>query len=537
MKLISNLKAIDAKAIEDYGIPGITLMETAGKYVANAVVNLLEGKTDAKVVVVCGGGNNAGDGFVCARQLAVEHQLEVTVLCMVAPEKLTGDAATNFERLTKTQVNVVLVKSMEAVQEAIGQAHVLVDALFGSGLTRPVEGMAATVIEAMNRQRQDHPIKTARTLRTISVDLPSGIDGGTGQVIGIAVEADITVTFACGKPGLFLMPGKAYAREVQVVDIGIPSKLIAEDPSRVLMTDLDWVRQMLPRRSGMAAMGHKYSFGHLLVVAGSRQMPGATVLVAEAAMRSGVGVVTLAAPNSVFERMAIPPEVLQCPLPESSNGTLDSSCIDMLMEKWQGCNAMAFGPGLGCAEETVGFFEAVLPRLVASEKPVVLDADGLNCLAAFSTQQKNPVTLTPYFVLTPHLGEAGRLMGKESAELQADLVAGARQLQEQLGCQVVLKSASSITATTDKCVWINPTGNAGMATAGSGDVLTGVLGGLLAQPSFDEPTAAALAPYLHGLAGDMAARVLTPYSMIARDITRYLPDAFKLLLQKGVARE
>lgn len=524
MKLIPNLAEIDRRTIEEYGIPGLDLMEAAG-YAIYRAVRELSGKDKARpIAVVCGGGNNGGDGYVCARLLAEKGYAHVTVIHTATSDQLPGDAKINFERLIKEYPEQVRCLyrgelGIAEVRQVIREADILVDGLFGSGLSREVAGVARDLIGQMNRNAR---------AKTVAIDLPSGIDGATGQVRGRAVLADVTVTFATGKPGLYLMPGKAYAGEVRVVDIGIPQSFIDEDDSFFHLITDQVAKEKLPKRD---PAGHKYTFGSVLVVAGSRDMPGAAVLTSHAVLSAGAGLVTLAAPESIFGRIDCWPEIMRAPLPETEAGRLEEGClaiIDRVLDEKK-ISAVAIGPGLGHDDSTVVTVGRLLSLLSARNIPVVVDADGLNCLAALADQENPPaVALDHWFILTPHVGEAARLLKRGNDEIASDVLRAANDLREVYGTQVVLKSASTVCALSDDRLWINPTGNAGMATAGSGDVLTGIIAGLAAWVH-DPAAAAIVGTYCHGLAGDIAAERYTAISMRAGHITDCLPDAFKRL--------
>lgn len=512
MKLIPNLTRIDRTAIESMGIPGLLLMEEAGRQVAEVVARRhRERGGHASVVIVCGKGNNGGDGFVCARRLTMLGVGPVTVIHTASAQELRGDALTNFNLLQYVPVAVVPASPLPAALDRIARADIVVDALFGSGLSKPIEGLEAELIETLNRNPS-----------VIAVDLPSGIDSSTGQPLGTAVLASETVTFATSKPGLHVYPGKGHAGFLHCVDIGLPASLIEADESPFQLLTNDWVRAHLPRRS---PEGHKYTFGHVLVVAGSRRMPGAAVLTAEAVLRSGAGMVTLAAPEAVFSTIEVPAEVVRLPLPPSvADGLVGVESLDALKAVLPGVDTVALGPGLTQEASVSDFLEAFLPALQTFSGSVVVDADGLNLLARLKERQP-ALMLSERFILTPHGGEASRLLGA-SAKSSGGPLEVVRRLQMTYGAQVVLKSGAPVIATTEGRVWISPVGNDGMATAGSGDVLTGVIAGLSAQ---GVPSALAIlcGTYLHGLAGDKAEDALSAYSMTARDITRHLGSAFQ----------
>ncbi len=522
MKLIANLAPIDRQAIEELGIPGLLLMEAAGRAVAVRVAELLDSLEHAPVAILCGRGNNGGDGFVCARQLAMLGVEDITVFHTSAEDGMKGDALTHFRLLRHYPVEVIhCPQANEETETRILNAAVVVDALFGSGLARAVEGVEAALIRIVN-----DPAKHDEQC-VVSVDIPSGVDGATGQVLGTAVAADFTVTFATPKPGLFLPPGKTLSGRVEVADIGIPRHLIDQDPSPLRLTTRSWVREHLPER---AADAHKYSVGSVLILAGSRDMPGAAQLCAEAAMACGAGMVTLAAPESVFSQLKLMPEIVHLPLPETADGHLGPEAIEPVLVALSDkkCRAISLGPGFGTSPETVRFVAGLLERLQSSNLIRVIDADGLNCLGLM--ENRAGLALDDRVILTPHVGEASRLLKQEAAVIQPDLIRAARSLQEAFSAQVVLKASVMVTARTDGLIRINPTGNPGMATAGSGDVLTGIIASLAAQ-GLSADQAAALGPFIHGLAGDLAVETVSEHAMRASEITRHLPQAFGIIME------
>ena len=541
MKLIANLQAIDQKAIREEGIPAGVLMESAGAQVAQALQQHCH--QAQRGVIFCGPGNNGGDGFVCARKLYEVGYQSLTVI--FTGHQYRAEALANLEKLMLT-LPIPLVdahKQPELARRQIEAADFLIDALFGSGLTRPITGIEAQLITAMNQTRQ-RSASGASHPWVLAVDLPSGIDSGTGQVLGCAVQADATITLAAAKPGLYLQPGKAHTGTLTVADIGIPPRLLAEDESPIRLITPGDAKSWLPPR---LPDSHKYHYGNILVIAGSQPMPGAAVLCSEAAMSAGAGLVTLAAPASVFEQVPLMPEIMRLPLPDSQHigPAAVAALLQVLTEKK--FNTILLGPGLGRAPETVQAILALLEHFKALQIPVIVDADGLHALS------ENPFTLTEYFILTPHVGEAARLLGIDSATIAAQLLDHAAQLREKTGAQIVLKSASTVVATRQvdptnsaghgisannlatapprDLIWISPTGNPGMAKAGSGDVLSGIIAAQAIGHLKSAPwQAAPWGVYLHGLAGDAAAAALTPYGMRASSITQHLPQAFQEVL-------
>ena len=527
MKLIANLSELDRKTVSQTGISAAQLMESAGERIAQQVLGHC--RPEQVGLILCGPGNNGGDGFVCARKLFEAGYRKLTVIYTGSTYR--NEALANLEQLI-ISVPVALVDARTQTELAlhrIGEAEFIIDALFGSGLSRPLEGLEARLIGAVNQQRVAH------SSWVLAVDLPSGIDSLTGKVWGCAMEADVTVTFAVAKPGLYLQPGKVHAGKIIQADIGIPAGLIEEEesPFRLITMDMakSWLSPRLPD-------SHKYHYGSVLVLAGSHAMPGAAILCSEAAMHAGAGLVTLAAPASVFQQIPLMPEIMRLSLPDAD--FITSASLPSLQEALASgkYNTLALGPGLGRNAETVKVILELFTHLKTLDLAVVVDADALYALSTTS------IMLNERFILTPHVGEASRLLGMESADVSADLPNAAIRLRNKTGANVVLKSASTLIAEANPqqplaangLVWISPTGNPGMATAGSGDVLTGVIAAMAAQSraskqkdlrNWQAGEAAALGIYLHGLAGDSAADSVTAYCMHASLIIEHLPQAFR----------
>ncbi len=516
MKLIPNLNPIDYKAVHDLGVPSLLLMEEAGRRVAIRVNRLVEqkGLRMPLVTVVCGKGNNGGDGFVCARRLAMLGTCQVVVVNAVPAAEMTGDTLTNFNLLRHHPVSIISGLMYDQLQDALGSSQIVVDALFGSGLSRPVEGPFRDLVNAINDCGAF----------IVALDLPSGVHSATGEVMGAGVHADYTVTFAAPKPGLYLFPGKGCAGDVEVVDIGIPPSLIEEDPSKIFLITPKMVQTRMPRRKGLS---HKYSYGTVLVIAGSRDMPGAAAMTAEATLKAGAGLVILACPGSSFSRMQLSSEIICLSLPETEEGVIAPEAFDTLKKVWNRVTTIAFGPGMTSQPSAVRFVERLVERLRYDyHGNVVIDADGLNCLSALSPIPQ----LSHRFILTPHLGECSRLLNMETVAIQNNLLAACQRTADKFKATVILKSASTVISGSNERLWINPTGNPGMATAGSGDVLTGFVAGFVAQ-GLTPDRASRVATYLHGLAGDKAAEALTQYCLTATDLIHYLPQAIQQVSQ------
>jgi len=511
MKVVTakEMQELDRLASERYGIPTGQLMERAGEQLLAALTAHCAPLADKRIVIIAGKGNNGGDGLVLARLL---HRQQVAVDTYLAADEaaLRGLPREQLERLKQAGGRLHDRARWEAatLRQAVAAADVIVDALLGTGLTAPVDGLYAELIDLMNRAGA--PI--------VAVDLPSGINADTGGVMGRAVRARLTVTFALPKLGLLLYPGAEHAGRVIVGDIGIPQEAAGQLAITTEQITPGLIGRALAPR---APQQHKGAFGHLLVVAGSVGKTGAAALCALGALRAGLGLVTIAVPrslNPILEGLVM--EAMTAPVAETTGQTIASKALNTLAALAQGKEAVALGPGLSLHPETQTVIRKLLPKLTC---PVVLDADGLNAIAgheAVVAKQRAPV------VLTPHPGEMGRLLGCSADRVEQDRPAAAREAAARYRAWVVLKGAHTLLAAPDGRLWINTTGNPGMATGGTGDLLTGIIGSFLAQ-SLPLPDAAAAALYLHGLAGDLAARQTGEASLIAGDLLSALPSAFR----------
>jgi len=508
----AQMHALDRRTVTEARIPGTVLMERAGEAVVKALEQRfgpLKGKT---VTVLCGKGNNGGDGFVVAR-LVHRKRAKVRVLLLPAVSDLSRDAAVMYRRLIRAAGKSVIAwfKSDDSIRAILASSDLVIDALLGTGLTSQVAGHYRAAIDLMNQSGR--PI--------VAVDIPSGIQADSGSPLGAAVRASATVTFGLPKLGLYQGAGIDHAGKVYLADIGIPSTYVDAIESQTLLLTNETVRQVLPARRLSA---HKGIFGHAGIIAGSVGKTGAAALAAQAALRMGAGLVTVAIPNSVNDVLeAKLLEVMTLPLPETKARTLARSSLHRILPFIHARTAVAIGPGLSTHPETVELVQSLMKHL---DRPSVLDADALNAIAgraSLLTECKTPP------VLTPHPGEMARLeVGATAQSVNADRIGIARRFARERGVFLVLKGARTVIARPDALVAICPTGNPGMATAGTGDVLTGMLVGLLAQgvPAWDAACAAA---YVHGAAGDLAAQKLGAVGMIARDLIAHIPYAIQTI--------
>ncbi|MCX8044947.1 MAG: NAD(P)H-hydrate dehydratase [Desulfobacterota bacterium] len=509
MKIVTSqqMQELDRQTIAE-GTPGIELMERAGKGVFDAIKEHFPEEMGRGVVVLCGKGNNGGDGFVVARHCLVER-IPVSVFLLGTADTITGDARTSFERYRAAQGACHELPNdidCDAIMQQMHHAGVIVDALLGTGLSAPVKGGYRQVIEAINR---------IRSSAVVAVDIPSGVDGKTGEVLGAAVRADLTCTFGLPKRGLVVMPGAAYVGKIVVVDIGIPSHLIAAVETHEYLLTAEYFHNILPRRRFDA---HKGMFGHVLVIAGSPGMTGAAALAGQAAMRAGAGLVTVAVPavlNPVLEVKLT--EVMTLPLPDGGSGYFGMEACAAIKNNLNGKTVLVIGPGISRREETESAVRAVLNDL---SLPVVIDADGLYAVA------HDPACLrriSGQVVLTPHPGEMARLMRCATEAVQRDRIGCARTVAREFSATVVLKGAFTVVADPGGDVFVNTTGNPGMASGGMGDALTGIIAGLIAQ-GLSPLSAAQLGVFVHGRIGDIIAHERAPLGILATDIIDRIPQ-------------
>ena len=506
------MRKLDAYAIETVGIPGMVLMENAGRCVVDTIEEYFEPDEPLSVAIFCGKGNNGGDGFVVARHLEQRGHYTRTYL-LASRSDLKGDARTNADIAAEIGLEIIEATDPDAVKELDFDPRdfdLVVDAIFGTGLTSAVRGHYLSAIDMIN----------SSGLPVVAVDLPSGVDADKGPLIGPAVEADVSVTFAYPKIAHVMPPAEGLAGDVVIADISIPPSGEGPDLKTYLLTT-DAVAPMLQPRE---AASHKGTYGHLLAVAGGLGKSGAAAMIGQSALLAGAGLVTVGVPVSLTGILeAASMETMTAPLSQAEGGVLAADALDSILELLADKTALAFGSGTGVAEETVKLFHGLVEKV---EVPMIIDADGVNAFAGEADKlrsDRSPI------VITPHPGEMARLLGIENAEVQADRIGVARALAERNGVIVVLKGYRTVVAAPDGSVYVNMTGNPGMATAGSGDVLTGVIAGLAAQRDIEPLEAALLGVHVHGLAGDIAADAYGEVSLIASDIMDALPAAFGVL--------
>jgi hydroxyethylthiazole kinase-like uncharacterized protein yjeF len=505
------MQELDRKGIEAYRIPGIVLMENAGRGAVEVISNTYPDIQKMRVAIIAGKGNNGGDGFVIARYL-LNRGTPVKVFLLADPKVLRGDAETNFQIFSRMKGEIFPIpssKDYQKVKKELEKFDLLVDAIFGTGLDAEVRGYYREVIDHLNTIRK--PI--------VAVDIPSGLHADTGKPLGKAVRASLTVTFGLPKVGHLISPGADYVGTLKVVDIGLPRRLLEDEKIQTHLLEGKEVSGWLSR--SRRPDSHKGDYGHLLVIAGSVGKTGAAAMACEAALRIGAGLVTLAIPKSLNPIMEIKlTEVMTEPLPETPKQTLSLRAFNSIVRLSRNKQAVIIGPGVGTFKET----QSLLLKLIKTlDLPIILDADGLTALAA---QAKTLPIPNRSLILTPHPGEMARLIRSTPKEVQENRIGISRSFAQTNHLHLVLKGYRTLIATPKGEIFINPTGNPGMASGGTGDVLTGMIGGLICQ-GLDILRSLQIAVYLHGLSGDEAARELGEESLIATDIIRKIPALFR----------
>lgn len=498
---VSQMRALDRLAIDELGIPGMVLMENAARSVADAVEEHFEDVF--AVVILCGPGNNGGDGLAAARHLSARGY-DVRCLVGAEPDRLSDDARRQLDICRGAKLDVDIVDPLEMagwVREEGPLWDLAIDALFGSGLDRPLEGGWAETVEALNRS----------PLSILSVDLPSGLNGDLPRPIGPHLDAEVTVTFAAPQPAHVLAPALEAVGRLEVADLGLPATVLREFPADLDLLEPFEVRGLLPIRARSA---HKGDAGHTLIWAGSPGRSGAAILAARAAGRIGSGLVTVVAPRTVTAAAdSASIESMSLTLTEPGDPeAVTEAVLDAALQR----SVLAAGPGLGQGDAIAKSIRAVVARCPV---PMVLDADAVNAFAGEAESLKDRESIA---VLTPHPGELGRLLGLSAAKIQENRLAAARQAAERTGCPVVLKGYRTLIALPEEGTWICPTGGPSLATGGSGDVLTGMIAGLIAQ-GLPPHHAATVGVYLHGATGDRLALEQGEAGLLAGDLIEALP--------------
>jgi hydroxyethylthiazole kinase-like uncharacterized protein yjeF len=507
----SQMQDLDRRTIQECGIPGIVLMENAGKGAAELLVRSFPEVRTGWVAVLAGQGNNGGDGFVIARHL-MNWGIHAKAYLFSSIDDVQGDALVNLQiwlNMGGELTEIPYKGNFTKIKKELANARLIVDAIFGTGLNSEVKGVVKDVISFIN----------SLPTPVVAVDIPSGLDATQGRVLGAAIRANLTTTFGLAKIGQVVEPGIQYVGRLAVVDIGIPRPVIEESDIKAHLIDREELNlSLLDPRPPQA---HKGDYGHLFVLAGSPGKTGAAAMICQGALRTGAGLVTLGIPASLNPILEIKlTEAMTEPLPDAATGYLSSEAFERILQVLKGKTACALGPGISTQPQVQELLLELIPEVAV---PLIIDADGITALASrleIMKQCKSSI------ILTPHPGEMARLVGTTTQKVQDDRIGAAKAFATTYGCIVVLKGDKTVIATPDEKVYINPTGNPGMASGGMGDILTGMIGGLIAQ-GLSPLEAAIWGVYLHGLAGDIAERDLGEISLIAGDIIDYLPRAFK----------
>lgn len=516
--LSDEMRSIDKITIEKYGIPGVVLMENAGVSVVKEIIK--EFSTQSKFTIVCGRGNNGGDGFVVARHL-YDKGFELNVFIVGDKDGIKGDALINLNIITKLGIDIHTIGYDEDLikfkENLIHFPHV-VDALFGTGLNKDIGGVSEKVINIINKHSK----------HTISIDIPSGIGGNDGKVYKAAIRADKTIAFSLPKCGNLIYPGAEYNGELVIADIGIPKQVIKSMDLNHNLIDFELIKDNLPSRKKNT---HKGSYGKANIIAGSAGMTGAAILTCKSALRTGLGLLKLYIGESLNHIVKTSvPEAITVPLQEMRKGVIGINHIEKIIADTENANVLTIGPGCGNTAELSEITKQVLNKV---KVPIVIDADGLNALSKntqWLLEKKSKI------IITPHIGEMSRLTGISIEEIKNNLIAVAKEFSQNLGVIVVLKGASTIVVAPGGEVFINICGNPGMATAGSGDVLTGIITGLIAQ-GLEPLKATVTSVYLHGVTGDSVAGDKGEYGLLAGDLVEYLPYTIKNIVQRMKERK
>ncbi len=518
----AQMREIDRRTIEDRGIPSLILMENAGARIYEYLAQHFSPLSSRRLIVIAGKGNNGGDGLVSARHLTVRTKpLELTVVVVGDPQKFNENAAANYRMLQAVDCNAITVCTRDdwkLVQPKLISSHIVIDALLGTGLRKPLTGLYEEIIEDINTH--------CNHCEKIAVDMPTGVPTDSGEPNGKALSASTTITFTTPKISQIFFPNSKQVGKLVVKPIGTAPSMLSADPQlNLALIEPGDFQHLLAARPPSS---HKGNFGHVFVIGGTPETPGAALMTASAAtasLRTGAGRVTVAtSENTASSLIAHTPELMTLHLPTDKSGQLDSerftsSCFNL-------ATVLALGPGLGVSPGSVELTKRIM---LETHQPLVIDADAINCLSKITDWQcdrQRPV------ILTPHPGEMARLTGNTTDEIQANRIEIARNYAAKHGTYLVLKGHRTLIATPEGLVMVNPTGTPAMATAGSGDILTGIIAGLLAQfPHEQTGIVIAAAVYLHGLSAELAASETTELAMLATDTLQFLPAA----IQKSVS--
>jgi len=543
----SHIAEIDKKCIED-GIDSKWLMNNAGTKVSDFITSYYEQTINnegpffiddieikkypikqsalnkIKAIIVCGGGNNGGDGFVCAINL-VKQNFKVSVFCLSPKQKFSSDSTYYFNELIKLKdeynydnlninfINENSKKDIEIFKESLVNSDFVVDGIFGTGIhDNEIYGIAKDIITYINEAK-----KLNKNLKIFSIDIPSGIDSDNGKILGVAIKADFTITFSAKKIGLVNYPGASYAGQVDVVDIGIPEKYF-NGYERIYEANLNWVAQKIPERTFQS---YKHSVGKLLVIAGSLGFTGAATMVCEAAMRAGAGIVTLVCPwdlNTIFEIKLT--ETMTLPVAQTEEGSLHLNALSEILAIVDRYDALAIGPGISKNPSTIKLVKEILKKI---KKPTVLDADGLKALSSIDKEDEELYDLS-HVVITPHPGELASILSRVNIGYENRFEINL-ETAKKFNVVSLLKGSGTLITNQEGLSFINPTGDFALATAGTGDILTGIIGSLLCQ-GMDTMSAAVCGAYIHGLASDIISKKTSKTSLIATDLLEGIKRVF-----------
>lgn len=518
MKIVntSQMRELETLA-ESRGLPASVLMENAGKASAREIEKAYHPLSSKKILVLVGPGNNGGDGLVAARYLT-DYNAGVTIV-LGAPRKLPDK---NLELARQKNIIVIEVwKNFQELEKALAASNIVIDALFGTGKARPLEGIYKQMLDKLRAQKSRIP-----SLQIVSLDLPSGLDADTGSVDPSTCPADLTITMACPKKGFFTLPGAEYLGKLIIVDIGIPDALA--NNINIELVNSEWAKANLPVRPRGA---HKGTFGKVMVVAGSSRYLGAPYLACAAAYRAGAGLVTLASIRKVIELVSSKSvETTYLPLPESEEGNIDDRALGTIFKNLESYKALLIGPGMGTSREAAGFLQGMLTSPGISGIPIVLDADALNLIATDIPNWWQ--ILSSKVIITPHPAEFSRLSGLSIADIQQDRMETAKELAFKWNKVIVLKGAFTVIAEPEGYIMVSPWANPALATAGTGDVLAGIISAFLAQ-GMGPLQSASLGVYIHGFAGEMVSEELGEAGAIASDLLPEIPLAIKKIRQSA----
>jgi len=510
MKVVSGqeIKEIDRRAMDSYGISGLILMENAGLKIFQKIKEIYPDLKSKRVVILSGAGNNGGDSFVVARHLH-NYGTKVKVLLLTSPNKFREEAKINWEIINKMGLDITIIEDSkdELLEKYLREAHLLVDGILGTGLRGPAKGLAAEVITLVNQLQKE----------VVAIDIPSGLEADLTIIKGPCIKANFTITLGLPKIGLLFYPGADYAGKILVEDIGIPRELLESESLKLNILEEEIVKRLLPPRP---VYGHKGTFGKVLLLAGSKGMTGAAYLASSAAIRSGAGLVYLGIPESLNPVMEMKlTEVITIPLKETVVQSLGDEAAEEIITSLPSYSVLGIGPGLSRHPETQRLVRRIIEK---STLPLVVDADALYALREDTDLLKK--TNSPV-IITPHPGELANLLNKDIKYILENQMEVAREVAHQFGIVVVLKGARTIIVEEKGEGYINISDNSGMATAGSGDVLTGIICGLIAQGT-NPFSAAIIGVYIHSVAGNIARRLKGERGMIASDILDQVPQAF-----------